>query len=172
MPSGWRPICILLALAAIAAAPAAASTATPHGRTTAGDVALGHRLVTRFWTLTRSQDRVGLSAFLSPAFQAQRTDGTGATKSAYIASIGTTLVVADFRLSSFKVTRTGRFMVARFDAATSHVVGSVLYSTAPTPRMETFAYDGRRWLITSNANFLLPDAVPVPGVATGRVPLI
>lgn len=147
--------CVLrsLCLAAIALAtvvPAAAASPSD-------DHALGRALATRFWELTRDQDHEGLRAFLSPAFQSQAFGERGAAKRAYIDSVGRTVVVADFLLTRFTVTRKGRTLVARFTAVTTEVIGTVLFTSAPSRRLETFVQDGNGWHITSNANFALPS---------------
>ena len=166
MPATARIAC-LAALVAIAVAPGVAEArATPRS-----DLALGRRLATHFWELTHNQDRAGLDRFLSPAFQVQRFDGSGARKRSFVTNVGRTVSLADYRLYGFTVTRAGDTLVARFTAVTSEVIDTVLYSSAPSPRLETFVREDGRWRITSNANFNPPASQPADGT-TQRAPLI
>ena len=175
MPLAARIGCVALLAAAIVGggavgrAPAAASPRAP--RDAAHDAALGRRLVTRFLNLSHEQDVAGLHAFLSPAFQVQRFDGSGAWRAAFLRSIGTTLIISEFRLTSFKVTRYDGVLVARFIARTTQIVHGVLYSSAPAPRLETFHLAGARWEMTSNSNFNAPAAAK-PAAPKFAVPSI
>ena len=156
-----RALCLAAVALATVVPAAAASPSDDH--------ALGKALATRFWELTRDQDRPGLRAYLSPAFQTQSIGGRGQSKRGFIAAVGRTVVIADFQLSNFTVTRRQRTLVARFTATTGQVIGNVLYTSPPSRRLETFVRDGHGWRITSNASFNSPLAetaagqrVPVP----------
>ena len=85
-------------------------------------------------------------------------DGTGATKQEYIPTIGTTVIVDDFTLSAFRVTRSGDTLVVRFVAVTKQIIDGQLYSKDPAPRIVTYQRTDGRWQMTSNANFNAPAA--------------
>lgn len=157
-----RSLALALTVAALAApaahaSPAAASTAA--ARTSVSSPAtttLGKRLVTRYWRLLKAADKTGLKAFLSPAFQNQRADGTGATKAEYIPGVGTKVVIKSFALSDFVVTRTDDILVARFFASSDQVINGQAYSKSKEPRIATFHLENGAWQMTSNANFNSP----------------
>ncbi|HEU0304488.1 MAG TPA: hypothetical protein VFR32_07905, partial [Gaiellaceae bacterium] len=80
-----------VALLVLAAIPAAGATniATPEET--------ARPLVVRFFKLVRDRDVAGLATFLSPAFQLQRADGSGAGKAEYLDRLPT---VRKFTLAS------------------------------------------------------------------------
>ena len=149
-----RTLAIVLLALAVAAPAASAATAEQQ----AANQKLGTQLVTRFWTLLKAKDQDGLRAFLSPAFQLQRADGTGANRNQYIPTIGKTVIIDDFELSEIKATRSGDVLVVRFVAVTKQIINGTLYSKAPAPRITTFIFNGRQWKLTSNANFNAPTS--------------
>src|SRR5262245_45833846 len=73
---------LVLALVVLVAAPASAAPAPKLKHPDA----TGEKLATKFLTLLQSGDTKGLAAFLDPAFQLQRADGTGATRAEYLAN--------------------------------------------------------------------------------------
>lgn len=157
-----RRIAPLLAALALAAAPAVAGAAqaAPAERATAAQQAanlkLGTRLVTRFWDLLVGGEPAELKAFLSPAFQVQRANGSGANRNQYVASFASSIRIADYALSGFKVTRTGGLLVARYVVVTSETIDGVAYSANPAPRISTFVRTPNGWRMASHANFNAP----------------
>ena len=148
----------LLAAVLLAAVPTAVAQPAPRATAAqqAANAKLGLQLVTRFWELLKAKDQDGLRAFLSPAFQVQRADGTGANRNQYIPTIGKTVIVDDYELADMKVTRSGPLLVARFVATSKQIINGSLYSKAPQPRIMTFFFNGTGWKATSNANFNAP----------------
>ncbi|MEY4226783.1 MAG: hypothetical protein RL190_1540 [Actinomycetota bacterium] len=136
-----------------AAAPAERATAEQQ----AANLKLGTRLVTRFWDLLVAGDPDELRAFLSPAFQVQRANGSGQNRNQYLASIAnSTTVISDYALSKIKVTRAGGVVVVRYYSQTTQTISGTPYSTAAAPRIVTFVQTPSGWRMTSNANFNAP----------------
>lgn len=136
-----------------AAAPAERATAEQQ----AANLKLGTRLVTRFWDLLVAGDPDELRAFLSPAFQVQRANGSGQNRNQYLASIAnSTTVISDYALSKIKVTRAGGIVVVRYYSQTTQTISGTPYSTAAAPRIVTFVQTPSGWRMTSNANFNAP----------------
>ena len=158
MPARLRTAIVVLAAGLLLAVPIAGAQAAPRATAAqqAANEKLGRQLVTRFWELLKAQDRDGLRVFLSPAFQLQRANGTGANRNQYIPAIGTSIIVLDYALSDFKVTRSGDVLVARFTAVATEEVGGQPYARPATPRLATFFFNGSAWRMTSNANFNAP----------------
>lgn len=159
-----RRLTLLLALAlALLALPAAASAsaAPPAERATAEQQAanqrLGTRLVQRFWGLLVAGDADALRAFLSPAFQVQRANGTGANRNQYIAAFGRSLAVSAYRLSEVRATRTGDLVVVRYVSQTTETIDGVDYAKSPAPRISTFVQTPNGWRMASHANFNAPS---------------
>ncbi len=123
----------------------------------AANLALGKRLVTRFWTLLTGDSATDLGAFLSPAFQVQRANGTGANRNQCLAQFGKATKVSAFKLSDYKVTRSGTTLVARYISATTETILGESYAKAPAPRLSTFIWTGSTWKLLSHANFNAPS---------------
>ena len=163
--SPWvlRATPILLALAfALALSLAVATPAQAAERATveqqASNLKLGSRLVDRFWKLLVAGDPDDLRAFLSPAFQIQRANGSGQNRNQYLASIAnSSTVITDYALSKIKVTRSGDVVVVRFISQATQIISGLQYSGAPAPRIATFLQTPTGWRITSNANFNSTD---------------
>jgi hypothetical protein len=156
-----RRLTLLLALALVALpALAPAASAAPAERATAAQQAanerLGTRLVTRFWELLKTGEPDELRAFLSPAFQVQRANGTGANRNQYVAALGRSIKITDYALSGFTVTRTGDLLVARYVVVTTETIDGAPYATSPVPRLSTFVKTPRGWRMASHANFNAP----------------
>jgi hypothetical protein len=119
---------------------------------------LGTRLVDRFWSLLVDGDPDDLRAFLSPAFQVQRANGSGQNRNQYLASFAnSTTVISDFALSKIRVTRAGGVVVVvRYVSQTTQTISGTPYSAAPAPRIATFVQTPKGWRMTSNANFNAP----------------
>lgn len=157
-----RRLLILLALAlALPLALSGTAAAAPAERATAeqqaANLKLGTRLVTRFWDLLVAGDPDQLRAFLSPAFQVQRANGSGQNRNQYLADFAdSTTVISDYALSKIKVTRAGGVVVVRYYSQTTQTISGTPYSTAPAPRIVTFVQTPSGWRMTSNANFNAP----------------
>ena len=147
---------LALALSLSVATPAqAAERATVEQQ--ASNLKLGSRLVDRFWKLLVAGDPDDLRAFLSPAFQVQRANGSGQNRNQYLAAFAdSTTVVSDFALSKLRVTRAGGVLVARYVSQTTQMISGTEYATAPAPRIATFVQTPTGWRMTSNANFNAP----------------
>lgn len=147
---------LLLVPATATSAPTVDATPRAAATQQAANQKLGRQLVDRFWRLLKEKDQAGLRAFLSPAFQIQRADGSGANRNQYVPSVGKSVVINDYTLSGFKVTRAGDILVARFIVVTTEIINGQSYTKAAMPRIATFAYDDMQWRMTSNANFNAP----------------
>ena len=134
-----------LAPAAVAAPAAARPVPQLHSPRAAA-----RQLVTRFFTLIQRKDVAGLRRFLSPAFQIQRADGSGAGKSEYLKKLPD---VRSFKLSSFVATQTGSVLVARYLATATGTVNGKPFTPGPAPRLSVFVWNGRAWQIVAHANF-------------------
>ena len=93
-------------------------TATP-APTYADPTAAAKPLVLRFFVLIQKKDVTGLNAFLSPAFQVQRADGTASGKAEYLQKLAD---VQKFSISGLHATEAGGTLVVRCHA---RVVGTV-----------------------------------------------
>jgi hypothetical protein len=113
-------------------------------------VATGKSLVTQFFTLVQKKDAAGLGKMLSPAFQLERADGSGAGKTEYLKSLPT---VTSFALSDFSAQRSGSVLVVRYLATATGVVNDKPYTPGPAPRLSVFVRNGKRWQIIAHANF-------------------
>jgi len=152
---------IALALAAplVAAAPGRAAAAETRATASqqAKNLQLGKRLTMRFWDLLVEGTPAQMRAFLSPAFQAQRANGSGANRNQYVASFARSIKIADYTLSDFRVTRSGGLVVVRYWVVTSETINGVPYATAPAPRLSTYVAGDTGWRMASHANFNAPS---------------
>jgi len=159
-----HPRLLLLALALALAVPLALTgpaAAAPAERATAeqqaANLKLGTRLVNRFWSLLVAGDPDELRAFLSPAFQVQRANGSGQNRNQYLADFAnSTTVISDYSLSRIKVTRAGGLVVVRYYSQSTQTISGTAYSTTPAPRIVTFVQTPSGWRMASNANFNAP----------------
>ncbi len=137
-------IATLFAIFAIAWAPAssARSSATP--------AATARPLVVQFFELVQDRDVAGLKAFLSPAFQVERADGSGAGKTEYLENLAT---IRKFRITNLTATRAGSTLVARYHATVEGVVSGKPYTPGPAPRLSVFQKTARGWRLIAHANF-------------------
>jgi len=145
----------VLAIAALAftvflAAPAAAASA-PRLK----DVdATGEKLATKFLTLLQDKDLKGLAVFLDPSFQLQRADGSGATKSEYLANPST---VTSFEIGpELTAVQAGDLLTLRWQLEANTQINGTQYQTTEAPRLSVFRWDGRQWRMVSHANFNVP----------------
>jgi|SRR5262245_38169092 len=134
----------LFAILAVAWAPASSA------RPAATPAETARPLVVKFFELIQDRDVAGLRTFLSPAFQVERADGSGASKTAYLKSLAT---VRKFRISNFRATRAGSTLVARYNATVEGLVNGKPYTPGPAPRLSVFQKTGTRWQIVAHANF-------------------
>jgi hypothetical protein len=142
----------VLAVLALAAAPGASSTLAerrpaPH---LANPSSTARQLVNRFWVLLTRKDRAALQRFLSPAFQVQRADGSGAGKKAYVANLPT---INHFAITKLRVTHARGTLVVRYLATAEGVVNGKPYTPGPAPRLSVFAWNATRWQLAAHANF-------------------
>lgn len=115
--------------------------------------ALGRQLATRFFRLLVRKDRPGLKEFLTRGWQIQRSDGSGATgRKAYLQELGS-INVKRFRLSRFRVTRTGRVLIVRYRSQVTESINDSPLTQSEAPRLSTFLLHDGRWRMTSHANF-------------------
>jgi hypothetical protein len=141
---------VALALAAFLAAPA--SAASPPKLKDPDTT--GERLATKFLTLLQNKDTKGLAAFLDPSFQLQRADGTGATKSEYLANPST---VSSFTIGpELTAVQAGDLLTLRWQLEANTQINGTQYQTTEAPRLSVFRWDGRHWRLVSHANFNVP----------------
>ena len=140
----------VLALVALTSAPASAASAPKLKDPNA----TGEKLVTKFLTLLQSGDTKGLAAFLDPAFQLQRADGTGVNRAEYLANPAK---VSSFKLGPDLVTVQHRdALTVRWQLEVDVSIDGTQYRTTEAPRLSTFRWDGRQWRLVSHANFNVP----------------
>ena len=140
----------VLALVALAAAPASAASAPKLKDPNA----TGEKLATKFLTLLQTKDTEGLAAFLDPSFQLQRADGTGATKSEYVANPAT---VNSFAIGpELTAVQAGDVLTVRWQLEVNVQIDGTQYRTTEAPRLSVFRWDGRQWRLVSHANFNVP----------------
>jgi hypothetical protein len=108
------------------------------------------QLVNRFFVLLEHKDRAGLQRFLSPGFQVQRADGSGAGKKDYLANLAT---INQFQITQLRATRADGALVVRYLAQVEGVVNGKPYTPGPAPRLSVFAWNGKRWQLAAHANF-------------------
>jgi hypothetical protein len=146
------PVClgtalVLALVGPVAAAPRATGIPAPE---LSDPTATGHRLANHFFKLLRTKNIEGLQGFMSDAFQVQRANGTGASKTDFLAALP---VVNNFVLTDFQGTQAGPVLVIRFEASVEGVINGHPYTPGPAPRISTYVWNGLRWQIASNANF-------------------
>lgn len=147
-----RPRLALLACLAVLAFAPFALLAEPGGATPrrSDPTSTATPLVTRFFTLVEHQDTKGLRQFLSPGFQIERADGSGANKADYLANLPT---ITSFSISNVTATQTGSVLVARYLATITGVVNGKAATPGPAPRISVFVRSGNTWTIVAHANF-------------------
>lgn len=137
-----RLAALVVPVLALASASQAGPAATPDET--------ARPLVVRFFKLIRDRDVAGLIGFLSPAFQIQRADGSGAGKNEYLDRLPT---VRKFTLTNFTATRAGATLVARYHATVEGLVNGKPYTPGPASRLSVFHWNGKRWQLIAHANF-------------------
>ena len=121
-----------------------------RGPQTANPTAKATQLVDRFFVLLAHKDRAGLQSFLSPGFQVQRADGSGAEKRDYLANLAT---INKFQITQLRATRAGATLVVRYLAQIEGSVNGKPYTPGPAPRLSVFVWNGKRWQLAAHANF-------------------
>ncbi len=163
-PVRLRPMilatCISGAVIGVASANLAgmpAAGAAPVGLAAAGQApgaasptVIGEILVHRYFVLLQQHNVPALRAFLSPAFQIQRADGSGATKTAYLDDLP---VVESFQLTNFVATEARGVLVVRYLADVTGEVNGQPYTPGPAPRLSVFSWNGSSWRLIAHANF-------------------
>jgi Domain of unknown function (DUF4440) len=147
-----RSLAVTLVVLALVLA-CGASNATAAGRPApqlADPTRTAGHLVDRFFVLLAHKDRAGLQAFLSPAFQVQRADGSSAGKKEYLANLAT---INQFHITQLHATQAGATLVVRYLAQVEGVVNGKPYTPGPAPRLSVFAWNGKRWQLAAHANF-------------------
>lgn len=104
----------------------------------------------RFFNLVQSHDTKGLDRFLSPAFQIERADDSGATKTEYLANLPT---ITTFSISNVTATQTGSVLVVRYLATIEGIVNGKRATPGPAPRISVFVRTGKTWQLAAHANF-------------------
>ena len=144
---GLLGVVVLLALGSLGFTSHGSRTAAPRR---SDPVATATPLVNRFFNVLQSHDTKGLDRFLSPAFQIERADGSGATKAQYLANLPT---INSFSISNVTATQTGSVLVVRYLATIEGVVNGKRATPGPAPRISVFVRSGRTWQLVAHANF-------------------
>jgi hypothetical protein len=106
--------------------------------------------VNRFFVLVEHKDVKGLEAFLSPAFQLERADGSGGTKAQYLANLPT---INSFTIANLTASQMGSVLVATYEATIQGVVNGKPATPGPAPRLSVFTWNGKAWQLVAHANF-------------------
>lgn len=94
-------------------------------------------------------DTARLRTILSPDFQLVRDDGSRATREEYLAEPA---LVNAYEISNLHATQHGSTLVVSFDLTVDEVIGGKHIATT-APRLGSFVWDGKDWLLLSWANF-------------------
>lgn len=137
--------------ASAAASQGAASTA---GAASEADVTAAEEATDRFFSMLQRQDEEELEAFLSPAFQVARADGSTANKEQYLAAIPE---VGAYAIDDFTVTTAGDAIIARYTVTTSERIDQQLYTEDPRQRLTVFVKDGDQLKLIAHANLNTPE---------------
>jgi hypothetical protein len=153
-PSHTRvAVVVIIAALALATFVAAPASAAPAPRLKDPNVT-GEKLATKFLTLLQTKDATGLAAFLDPSFQLQRADGTGVTRSQYLANPST---VTSFTIGpELTAVQAGDLLTLRWQLEANTQIDGTQYRTTEAPRLSVFRWDGRQWRIVAHANFNVP----------------
>jgi len=132
--------------------------------------ATGTELATKFLTILQSGDRAALDAFLDPAFQLQRADGSGADKVQYLENPAT---VKSFELGKdLSAVLNGEVLSVRWSVIGNVTINGKEIAKGEAPRLSTFVWHDGAWRLLSHANFALPAGSEPPVLsdpnATGR----
>ena len=124
----------------------------------AADEETAEELSEEFFSLLQRGDTAGLDAFLDPAFQIVRADGTTADKSQYVGQPPTVLA---FQIDDMVASRDGNLLVARYEVSTEEVIDEQVITSSPAPRMSVFIDDNGTWRLLAHAN-LTGDSADTP----------
>ncbi len=116
-------------------------------------VATGRELAQRFLDILSAPDpRPRLEAFLSPAFQLQRSNGTFANKAEYLDAPAT---VARFTIAedSFRAYQDGRTLVVRFSVEIQETIDGQEQRVTKADRLGVFQRGPDGWQLVAWANF-------------------
>lgn len=156
-----KAIALALTLLFIAPQPTLAAQTTTTAAQQFKDIdRAGRSLAVRFQNLLMAKDTAGLQAFLAPAFQLQRADGSHATKAEYLAKPA---VITGFKIANVQASQTAATIVVRYDADISGIVNGHPYAPGPAPRLSVFTWNGSRWQLLAHANFNAGAAPAVGG---------
>jgi hypothetical protein len=111
-------------------------------------------LFTQFIDLLRTKDTAGLAKYLSPAFVLERSDGTTVDKVGYLASPST---VNEATVHDVDGTRVRKVRVIHAVITADTVIEGQPVQSTNSPRLATYEWNGKRWQMTSYANF-----APIP----------
>jgi hypothetical protein len=142
--------CFLLALSAALALSLLIALSSP-GATTPHS--LGSRLINRFLVDVKRHDVADLRAFLSPAFQIQRADGSRLGKGVYLQHLPT---VRSFKVRNLVATSSGGTPVGTYEVASEQVINGKQFHTEYAPRLSVFVKAGNHWQLLAHANFNTP----------------
>jgi hypothetical protein len=146
-----RPIVLVLCVVALAVGACGSSDSSSKAAPELKDPTASARpLVTRLFELTQKKDASGLREFLSPAFQVERADGSGATKDAFLANLTT---IRSFTLTDLAATQAGSTLIVRYLAQAEGLVNDKPYKPGPAPRLTVFHWNGKAWQVAAHANF-------------------
>ena len=140
---------VMLALVGVPAASGIAAKGRPAPHP-ANPTSTAKQLVNRFFVLLANKDRARLEHLLSPGFQVQRADGSGAGKKEYLANLAT---INHFQITKLQATLADSTLVVRYLAQVEGVVNGKAYTPGPAPRLSVFAWNGSRWQLAAHANF-------------------
>jgi hypothetical protein len=145
-----RALGVLAVAAALSVVPGSLAASTKPAPHLANPTRAARPLAERFFSLLVAKDVAGLRAFLSPAFQVQRADGSAERKSAYLSHLPT---ITKFQLTKLAATQAGPVLVVRYLATAEGLVNGKPYTPGPAPRLSTFVWNGARWQLAAHANF-------------------
>ena len=137
--------------------PAASEPASPRAVT--ADDELGEELADEFFSILQRGDTEQLDAFLDPAFQIARADGSTADKQTYLQQPAT---VQAYQIDNVAATRDGEVLVVRYEVTTEEVIERQAYSSDPAPRLSVFVDDGGTWRLIAHANLNVPSTDTPP----------
>jgi Domain of unknown function (DUF4440) len=120
---------------------------------TATTRSLGRSLVIRYFTDLERHDVGALRAFISPAFQIQRADGSRLGKSAYLKHLPT---IISFKLRGLVATAKGDELVTTYEVAADEIVNGKQLHAGYAPRLSVFVKADKRWQLLAHANFNAP----------------
>ena len=149
-----RRLACLLALAVLALAPAAAQAAKPPDTSALTDRrASGIALMSAYSDLLILKDQAKLDRMLDDAFLIQRTDGSWADKTRYLAKLPD---LRDYGFAQAQVRRSGRMLTYRATATSVLTVNGEAYAPSPAPLLTVWRWTGERWLLVAQGNFNVP----------------